>query len=752
MLTPSYMRIDLVKISAKKHSKLHSSPTRLSTRALTSFVLASMLPSVSFATESDTIQMSPLGFSGAINTPTADVMPKGSAWFSLTNNNPDTSPIKPRSTPFGSVNLGFGIFPGLEITGRLFFHGDLQCNSFIATCSARRDLSMNAKYQLPLSLPLNTRLAVGMNDVGGAGPATFFSQKYAVSTSSLGPVDISIGYSKPQQNNTIMDGRYRIQPTNGFFGNLTARVTERLAVTAESGVKAHTIGAHYTYPASTDTDLQLGISHRLSGPATEATNQITATFKYFFDKKIQIKNNLARFASENQNSESTNEPIIQTLDIRGKNLFERLTKNGFTNIQIKYLPPSEGKPPLWWIQAEPVGWRKNSQDALGVGLAQWMIGNESEDSEIFFNLTYMSQPTTSVYTNQNCLRGFAYGNDICDKTYALRFLNGSKLPERILEKNQDKILTIIDSTSSFTWKPQVEVGVSLRSTVGTELGLADYSAALNLGGQIQLDIPDASVQLSKGWMWQGNVLIPVSRSEDFEKNKSFYPLAHQKTELDQALLSYWRYVDTPWIKNIAVQGSVGSVNPYSRGAQVDAVWMNEEGNLRVGATVGAYSRRKASGISTTQTPALFSMRQSVIPGQWHLEGTFGKFLAGDTGYKIASHHWYGDYKLSFFIRETKGEATVMPKTRFAGFEISLPFGPKESAKSDIGTIRGQDRWGWGLNTKIGQRVNTLSYGYGETPLPRHGVWTDVIDYDRSGPVDMWSRKDSLREALQSASQ
>lgn len=253
-------------------------------------------------------------------------------------------------------------------------------------------------------------------------------------------------------------------------------------------------------------------------------------------------------------------------------------------------------------------------------------------------------------------------------------------------------------------------------------------------------------------MWQGNVLIPVSRSEDFEKNKPFYIAGHQKTELDQALLSYWRYVDTPWLKKIAVQGSVGSVNTYSRGGQLDAMWMNEEGDFRIGATAGAYSRRKMSGVRNTHIPALLSMRQSVIPGQWHVEGSFGKFLAGDTGYKITSHHWYGDYRLSFFLRETKGSTSAMPKTRFAGFEFSLPFGPKTSLVSNAGSVRSQDRWGWGLTTKVGTDINYQTYGYGEIPRPRHGVWSDVTDHDRSGPADMLGRKDTLRGALQTTDQ
>ena len=127
-------------------------------------------------------------------------------------------------------------------------------------------------------------------------------------------------------------------------------------------------------------------------------------------------------------------------------------------------------------------------------------------------------------------------------------------------------------------------------------------------------------------------------------------------------------------------------------------------------------------------------------------------MAGDLGYKAASHHWFGDYRLSFFIRESKGNAASMPKRRFAGFEVSLPLGPKASTDTGWGNVRGQDRFAWGVKTKIGDSNNILTAGYGEVPTPRHGVWTDVTNHDRSGPVDMWANRHSIRAALQQEKQ
>lgn len=688
----------------------------------------------------DTFQMSPSGYSGAINTPTADVLPFGSAVVGLTNSVPEVARVYPGVGGFGTANAGFGLLPGLELVGRLSFDGDLQCNLFSAksVCpGGMRDLSVSGKYQLPLLLPFNTRLAVGFTDFGGA--ATNFRQAYAVGTSTLGPMDASLGYSKGSSGKPLMDG---------VFGNLTLRVNDQLAVVLESDTQAKRLGAHYLQPLTRDMDLQLGYSHKLSGPAHQQSNQFTAALRFQMDKKLRLASQKQQPAWAGSPAETT----PATLDQRALALSSRLAANGFANIHIAALPAANGQPVMWWVQADPVGWRKDQQQALGTGLVQWMLGTEADDAEVVLSLTYMGQPTTSVHTSRNCLNGFAMGQDSCGKGPALSFFSGTALPKRLqtAKTNQmaSKMDTLVSNAAPYAWKPQFELGASIRSTIGTEMGLTDYSAALDVGAQMQLGDLSPLGEWGKGWMWQGNVLLPVARSEDFDKGGVYYQTGHPKTEVDQALLSYMRTIDTPLANNVAVQASVGAINRYSRGGQLDAVWMNNLGDWRVGGTLGAYSRSSAAGIRSTETPALLSVRRSVLAGNWQLEGTVGTFLAGDTGFKAASHHWFGDYKLSFFINESKGSTATMPKRRFAGFQLSVPLGPKGSTDTGWGNVRGQDRMAWGVKSKVGDTNNIQTLGYAEVPMPRHGVWTDITNHDRSGPVDMWANRHAMRAALQ----
>ena len=55
---------------------------------------------------------------------------------------------------------------------------------------------------------------------------------------------------------------------------------------------------------------------------------------------------------------------------------------------------------------------------------------------------------------------------------------------------------------------------------------------------------------------------------------------------------------------------------------------------------------------------------------------------------------------------------------------------------------------WGVKSKVGDTNNVQTFGYAEVPQPRHGVWTDITNHDRSGPVDMWANRHAMRAALQ----
>ena len=185
------------------------------------------------------------------------------------------------------------------------------------------------------------------------------------------------------------------------------------------------------------------------------------------------------------------------------------------------------------------------------------------------------------------------------------------------------------------------------------------------------------------------------------------------------------------------------------GGQLDALWHSADGRWRASGLLGHYTRTE--GVYVTDfMPTLGSLRYSVMPALWQVELTAGQFYNQDRGWHIASHHWMGDTRFKLSYRRTGAQDDPrQPVRTFAGIEASFPLGPKAST-GQVGIttyLRGADRWSANLETKMGERDNLLTAGYGQVPKVRHGLTTDVTDHDRSGLADLWADRDRMRLAM-----
>ena len=108
----------------------------------------------------------------------------------------------------------------------------------------------------------------------------------------------------------------------------------------------------------------------------------------------------------------------------------------------------------------------------------------------------------------------------------------------------------------------------------------------------------------------------------------------------------------------------------------------------------------------------------------------------------------GDATVNLYLRETgRSVSEGLPVVRFAGFRIYYPLGPARS--TDLGplAVRGADNWNWGIETKVGAKDNNITPGYGLTSALRHGITSDVSDYDRGGVEDLWAGRGRVREGM-----
>jgi hypothetical protein len=421
-------------------------------------------------------------------------------------------------------------------------------------------------------------------------------------------------------------------------------------------------------------------------------------------------------------------------------LAQQLQQAGFTQVQVTTHPSK-----LLHVQAEPTAWRQSRLQAMGVAL-QTVLAQSPKNSQSpqspeptnntatstdpwLITLTFQGQPVLSALTSAACAAQFKAGYDTCGAQPSVQFFSHPAIPEHLAQLVQA-------SPSAPTRRlPQFELGLALRNAVGTEYGLADYSAAAEL---------TAELPLAKGLALQATASTPISHSADFGPNRVFSDRRHRHTQFEQALISYWRPMGA-----LGLQATAGYINHTDRGGQLDAIWHSADGRWRASGLLGHYTRTE--GVYVTDfAPTLGSLRYSVMPAQWQVEVTAGQFYNQDRGWHIASNHWMGDTRFKLYYRRTGVQNDPrQPVRAFAGIEASFPLGPKAST-GQVGIttyLRGADRWSANLETKMGERDNLLTAGYGQVPKVRHGLTTDVTDHDRSGLADLWADRDRMRLAM-----
>jgi hypothetical protein len=674
-------------------------------------------------------ELAPGGFTGAINSPTADVLNLGTVSATWTNSVPEKQRDFPGSGGFGSFNLGFGVLPGLEMVGRLAIDGDLQCNSYSENppCQASmRDLSVSAKYQLPLRLDWNTRMAIGVVDVGGA--ATFFRSYYGVATSSFGKLDMTLGYGK---------GNHLYSTLNGVFGSTQFLLDDHWRALVEYDSREWRAGFRYARPLSEKWALELGASRKLSNSTDQQVWQASLGLNYSFEKRAlndSFRKPLAVVATKRTvghvESQAASAPeLANGQQSRAQQLSNRLRSAGFSSVWVGF---DDAK--SWVLQAEPLAWRKNRLDAMAVALATWQQSAQV-DEHVRLTLSYLQNPVLTVQTTAKCLAIFAEGGWLCEGLPALTLENAQSVRE------PDLGWAVASASSAEALRPQLEIGPVLQQRIGTEYGLIDASLGLGLGWELAL---------ARGLLWQGVVTVPVAHTDDFDSNRVFGNDRIQR-RLESSTVSLQRQLSP----QLWAQASVGYVQHNDYGGQLDLAWLSPTGNWRLSG-MGAYYRgddTRGWTLESIRHPmALASARWSVMDGRWFLEVQGGQFYNRDRGIKLASHHWFGDYRLTFHYQSTESAAPfTLPRTQFAGFQLTMPIGPRESMALGPATVRGSDQWTYGVESKVRGGNNYITSGYGVVPDVRHGLLNDTLDADRAGLADIMANLYRVRPTLRERS-
>ena len=137
------------------------------------------------------------GFTGIFHIPTATVMDKGDIDIGYSNE------LNLRGKYVDGHNFTFsaGLFDGLEVSGRIASSSMHDIMFSYENRGQIRDLSFNAKYQIPFIPKDWLSIAVGAKDVGGA--ANNYEAYYAVASKEWWDFRFSAGIGTSEARSTI---------------------------------------------------------------------------------------------------------------------------------------------------------------------------------------------------------------------------------------------------------------------------------------------------------------------------------------------------------------------------------------------------------------------------------------------------------------------------------------------------------------------------------------------------------------------
>jgi len=618
--------------------------------------------------------MSPNGYSGLGMTPSAQTIPGGMAIIDRSYALPGAPFAGPGSKgPAGyNTQVGFGLTDQFEVVGRLATQNE-NCNFFAAgDCPPGiiRDFSGGFKYALPLEwLKRNSaNVAFGLNDAGGA--ATFFRSYYMVGSKSFGTFDVSIGAAKPERESS---------PLRGGFGAIGWNPTSWSKFSVQrigpdTWASAALVSPTFFGGMSATVNLNRSFSETAITPRQWAGVALNVPL----DAVRKIPSKVTELPSRR-----SVKPVKPT------ELAAALKDKGFYGSKI-----GETKDGTLVLEVENTGYLWNVLDATGVALG--VIAGAYGDSKKSFDLSITARGI-------GLLR--ATGSAACVKKW-LESETGTCADLKITSmlQGQDEAFQPVRwvAEESWTFRPELILSPSLISAIGTEVGSFDG----DLGISANLVLP-----LWRGATFEVAQLVPTGlKTDDFQAGGALYSsrlksgvtrrMAHQ-------ILSFPSF-------NTQARVTLGTAYTAYHGMQLETQTTSINGRHRVGFQAGNFETDRLAS-NNKRSYNLLNYRYA-----WNDDQTLttevnqGKFFGGDEGFQISQKFWHGDSNVSIYIRRSHlGSGT--PVVSFAGLQISIPITPRSNPGISYAGLQGTSQWNYSFETKILEKDNRLTAGYGTIP-------------------------------------
>ncbi len=676
-------------------------------------VIAGLLLSSSGHAEELHNALSLQGYTGLLNTPNAEVTQNGRLYMLFSD---QVEPYR-RHLQDSAENYLFsiGFLPYFEIGGRFTEeHPD-----------GIRDLSANAKVQIPL--PFESRyfpdIALGIQDIGGG--STHFETKYLVFSKEIAPLRLSFGYGT---------GPDRL---DGIFGGAEVRVFDWLYLLAEHDTDEENLGIRlltphiFGYPAQLGLTAKTSLDHEPGELDLAVSLQIPLGYSQRDEDMLDDGESISsagyepvapsrqmwdRSPADGDGEESD----MGTAADRIVRLKDFLVKLGFENVRAGIV----GEDTLY-IEYENNRYNHNELDGLGLvmGFAARMAPEEM--GRMMVVLKKRSIPMIKVEVPVEQARDFLLAERVGSgqkKTFSEALAISADASSGV-----EDVLFIGDKLNSSRFIPRIALYPGLRTFLGTEISAFDYLVSLK---------PDAWVHL-----WYGGVLaarwdIPIFWSENFDDGEPWEPY-RDDAKLERVMLHQAVKISP----DLMTQFSVGQYLEDNTGVMNQTFWSPGNGRHRLGLRLG-YFEDDATDLE--REIWLGSYRFYWERLDLFLEGTYGQYWYQDKGVTLEMKRFFGDTAITFFYRHIGTDTGE----RSGGIRITLPLTPRKDMKPKYVQVTGSDHWTYEHQTAIaeeGER-NIINPEIAVIPRELHGLEWVYYNEDRLNERYIRQHLLRLREA------
>ncbi|MFT5851931.1 MAG: hypothetical protein ACI87J_001906 [Colwellia sp.] len=678
-----------------------------------------MLPTI--VTAEQEVSTSFQGYSGLINTPTAALFDEGEFYFQYSNLSKFDGSSQFDGPYFSSANFHFGIglWDFVEISARNFAgHNGFNGGS---------DLSSNIKIGVPFIPKDWLKLAFGIQDIGGAGAASFNDAKYIVASRNVFKnINLSLGIGQSESSIGRLDG---------IFGGIAWQTNDWAKISLEYDAADTNLGLHLSTPQEwfkNGTKLTANIL------AYSSSEQLRDEFYYGIGLTMPLESPATKYNTNKPKTSNSPRYWGQShIDSTGslEKVKNKLVEEGFESINV-----GRSNYNTAYIELENHIYNRNQLDGLGVALGIISTSLDKEYANFILVIKEREVPILEVAGSLDDYREFL--ND-------QQPLN-IKISTDTFSSQKNVQLADSNNTNDSWLKPRFTFWPSLVSAVGTEYGMYDVSLAL----VSHLELP----------LWPGGALsaaymTQLTETQDF-KGDHYFADWKQKTGLQE--YSLHQTFALPYnIKNMIFAGRYRE--SYNFVAN-EIRWQNGDGSHRINLLTAKYENQEVAERKPYQGcnilflacwPPEEATEREVMLGTYRYYSTkfdasaaiqVGQYWQQDKGFSFKLERMFGDVTINLTYKNTKFDN--QEANQFIGLGFSMPLTPRKDHSNKYVQVRGIPKWNYTIDTLVSTNLNVLTPGTGDSARMFYNLDNFYANFDRLGEAYIYNNASRLKQAFE----